>query len=452
MHDGSRSERGVIKKINAGTALLKLEHGALMADVDYSALALSIKQLNGAKSESPLQGWPLDNGEPKFINIPFKNVSLKSRDGVEDGNLYITLDSQINDCLAQNQRSGFVVHLSGCSASWRVLVEGDDLQPSWSARSKAETESVASQKMQSAPQKAPSAPQKETQKTNKQATASKSSLPIVLIALLGIVAVAAIAAAVWFFLFRSEPQSVIPEASATEVAQVEEPKANEPVAEEPKVNEPVAEEPKANEPVAEEPKANEPVAEEPKANEPVAEEPKANEPVAEEPKANEPVAEEPQANETVVEKPNTKKSFAPEVNVDETKVEEPQQQAQGAEPEAATTESEETNNACKLTETNDALLLKNCLASSPKPEQLEQLAQDALVNGRCDLAKRLITSLGRKGNANLAMLYAKYADPNVFYGNNCILKDANSAIYWYQKVLESGNNPEAQSALDKLQN
>ena len=392
MHDGSRSERGVIKKINAGTALLKLEHGALMADVDYSALALSIKQLNGAKSESPLQGWPLDNGEPKFINIPFKNVSLKSRDGVEDGNLYITLDSQINDCLAQNQRSGFVVHLSGCSASWRVLVEGDDLQPSWSARSKAETESVASQKMQSAPQKAPSAPQKETQKTNKQATASKSSLPIVLIALLGIVAVAAIAAAVWFFLFRSEPQSVIPEASATEVAQVEEPKANEPV------------------------------------------------------------AEEPQANETVVEKPNTKKSFAPEVNVDETKVEEPQQQAQGAEPEAATTESEETNNACKLTETNDALLLKNCLASSPKPEQLEQLAQDALVNGRCDLAKRLITSLGRKGNANLAMLYAKYADPNVFYGNNCILKDANSAIYWYQKVLESGNNPEAQSALDKLQN
>lgn len=412
MHDGSRSERGVIKKINAGTALLKLEHGALMADVDYSALALSIKQLNGAKSESPLQGWPLDNGEPKFINIPFKNVSLKSRDGVEDGNLYITLDSQINDCLAQNQRSGFVVHLSGCSASWRVLVEGDDLQPSWSARSKAETESVASQKMQSAPQKAPSAPQKETQKTTKQATASKSSLPIVLIALLGIVAVAAIAAAVWFFLFRSEPQSVIPEASATEVAQVEEPKANEPVAEEPKVNEPVAEEPKVNEPVA----------------------------------------EEPQANETVVEKPNTKKSFAPEVNVDETKVEEPQQQAQGAEPEAATTESEETNNACKLTETNDALLLKNCLASSPKPEQLEQLAQDALVNGRCDLAKRLITSLGRKGNANLAMLYAKYADPNVFYGNNCILKDANSAIYWYQKVLESGNNPEAQSALDKLQN
>ena len=398
MHDGSRSERGVIKKINAGTALLKLEHGALMADVDYSALALSIKQLNGAKSESPLQGWPLDNGEPKFINIPFKNVSLKSRDGVEDGNLYITLDSQINDCLAQNQRSGFVVHLSGCSASWRVLVEGDDLQPSWSARSKAETESVASQKMQSAPQKAPSAPQKETQKTNKQATASKSSLPIVLIALLGIVAVAAIAAAVWFFLFRSEPQSVIPEASATEVAQVEEPKVNEPAAEEPKVNEPVAEEPKVNEPVAEEPKANEPV--------------------AEEPKANEPVAEEPQANETVVEKPNTKKSFAPEVNVDETKVEEPQQQAQGAEPEAATTESEETNNACKLTETNDALLLKNCLASSPKPEQLEQLAQDALVNGRCDLAKRLITSLGRKGNANLAMLYAKYADPNVFYGNN----------------------------------
>ena len=50
------------------------------------------------------------------------------------------------------------------------------------------------------------------------------------------------------------------------------------------------------------------------------------------------------------------------------------------------------------------------------------------------------------------MLYAKYADPNVFHGNNCILKDANSAIYWYQKVLESGNNPEAQSALDKLQN
>ena len=362
MHDGARSERGVIKKINAGTALLKLEHGALMADVDYSALALSIKQLNGAKSESSLQGWPLDNGEPKFINIPFKNVSLKSRDGVEDGNLYITLDAQINDCLAQNQRAGFVVHLSGCSSSWRVLVEGDDLQLSWSVRSKAETESVASQNMQSAPQKAPSAPKRETQKTNKQAVASKSSLPIVLIALLGIVAVAAIAAAVWFFLFRSEPQVVIPEAPATEVAQVEEPKVNEPVAKE------------------------------------------------------------------------------------------PQQQAQVAEQEVATTESEVTNNACNLIETNDAHLLKNCLASSPKSEQLEQLAQDALASGRCDLAKRLITSLGRKGNANLAMLYAKYADPNVFHGNNCILKDANSAIYWYQKVLESGNNPEAQSALDKLQN
>lgn len=108
------------------------------------------------------------------------------------------------------------------------------------------------------------------------------------------------------------------------------------------------------------------------------------------------------------------------------------------------------SNPCSLSEGNDSILLKNCFNSTPSSETLENLAYEALDVQRCDLAKRLMSNLARNGNTKLALALAKYADPNVQESNSCIKKDAKSAAYWYQKVLEQSDNKEALAAMEKL--
>ncbi len=106
--------------------------------------------------------------------------------------------------------------------------------------------------------------------------------------------------------------------------------------------------------------------------------------------------------------------------------------------------------SCALTEKSDGEIIKNCLASKPDMKTLSTLSQDALEQGRCDLAKRIMASFGRSGNVDMALNYAKYADPNDSLHNDCIKKDKKTAVYWYQKVLEQGDNKIATSALERL--
>jgi carbonic anhydrase len=126
-----------------------------------------------------------------------------------------------------------------------------------------------------------------------------------------------------------EPMAEEPEA---EEAMVEEPKAEEAMAEEPKAEEPMAEEPEAEEAMAEEPKAEEAMAEEPKAEEAMAEEA-----MAEEPKAEEDMAEEPKAEEAMAEEPKAEDAMAEEAKAEEAMVEEPKAE----EPKAEEYEAEE---------------------------------------------------------------------------------------------------------------
>ncbi len=89
---------------------------------------------------------------------------------------------------------------------------------------------------------------------------------------------------------------------------------------------------------------------------------------------------------------------------------------------------------CDLSlERNDKLFLKACLDSAPSSDELMQTAQQAMDGGRCDIAIRIYSSLGRAGNEKAALLYARYLDPKESLSSSCVKKDESAAAYWYEK-------------------
>lgn len=89
---------------------------------------------------------------------------------------------------------------------------------------------------------------------------------------------------------------------------------------------------------------------------------------------------------------------------------------------------------CDLSlERNDKLFLKACLDSAPSSDELMQTAQQAMDGGRCDIAIRIYSSLGRTGNEKAALLYARYLDPKESLSSSCVKKDESAAAYWYEK-------------------
>ena len=102
---------------------------------------------------------------------------------------------------------------------------------------------------------------------------------------------------------------------------------------------------------------------------------------------------------------------------------------------------------------DDKVLLDACVRSKPQDSVIYKLGQDALAQNRCDLAKRIFTSVGRGGNKDAALMLGKLFDPNESsVSSNCFAKDSWSAVYWYEKARDAGEAVESEKALENLKN
>lgn len=103
--------------------------------------------------------------------------------------------------------------------------------------------------------------------------------------------------------------------------------------------------------------------------------------------------------------------------------------------------------ASKLT---DMELLRQFLATKPSTDDILARAEE-WKNGHCKAMLKMMVYSGHKNNdSRITFEYAKMYDPNLFKAGGCIEKaDKDTAIYWYQKSIDAGNN-DAKSYLEKL--
>ena len=108
--------------------------------------------------------------------------------------------------------------------------------------------------------------------------------------------------------------------------------------------------------------------------------------------------------------------------------------------------------SCDLNSTSDdKALISNCMASKPDNEVLLKLGNDALKSGRCDIASRVFSSLGRSGAQGAALTYARYFDPASDLSSGCVKKDAAQAKYWYEKARDNGSESDVKAATTALE-
>lgn len=144
-------------------------------------------------------------------------------------------------------------------------------------------------------------------------------------------------------------------------------------------------------------------------------------------------------------------------------VEEPQAQGpQATEPKTEQqTSAAPTQTAAAVTapcdlasSSSDTELLKNCLTTKPDANQLLALANEAQQAGRCEIAVRIYSSLGRTGDGEAAYIYADLFNPASDAASTCVKKDETQAKYWYEKARDLGDaalKDKALKALESLQ-
>ena len=95
--------------------------------------------------------------------------------------------------------------------------------------------------------------------------------------------------------------------------------------------------------------------------------------------------------------------------------------------------------------------VKGCLHSQPGSEQLLQVIDKAKASKRCDIAQRLYAYKAQSGDLNLAMRYAQEYDPKTAQANGCFSPDAQTAIYWYEVIVnQDPQRSEAKARLAEL--
>lgn len=112
-------------------------------------------------------------------------------------------------------------------------------------------------------------------------------------------------------------------------------------------------------------------------------------------------------------------------------------------------QSSSTVNGCSISNPNDSELIKACIQASVSSDEIIELSNQAFANKRCNLGKRLFSSIGRK-DGDVAFAYAQYFDKNSSISSECEQKNEKMAIYWYEKAYSLNESDEAQEALSKL--
>lgn len=143
---------------------------------------------------------------------------------------------------------------------------------------------------------------------------------------------------------------------------------------------------------------------------------------------------------------------APTQAKEEPKVTEPEAVAEVAKaPEMPAMVSSNLDAACQLqTGVDDMAFLQACLKTSPSEEQIQEIIAQAKNLGACSVAQRLYANKGQS-NPRIALAYAKEYDPQFAGSNICFNANKNTAVYWYETVMEmEPGNSEARIRLMEL--
>lgn len=95
--------------------------------------------------------------------------------------------------------------------------------------------------------------------------------------------------------------------------------------------------------------------------------------------------------------------------------------------------------------------VKGCLRSQPSSAQLVDVISKAKADKRCDIAQRLYAYKAQSGDTQMAMRYAQEYDPQTAKPGGCFSPDAQTAVYWYETIVNKDpQNNDAKARLAAL--
>lgn len=104
-----------------------------------------------------------------------------------------------------------------------------------------------------------------------------------------------------------------------------------------------------------------------------------------------------------------------------------------------------------MTKGNELAFVKGCLRSQPSSAQLLEVIAKAKAAKQCDVAQRLYAYKAQSGDTQMAMRYAEEYDPKTAQSGGCFSPDAQTAIYWYEIVVnQDSQNSGAKARLAEL--
>lgn len=100
---------------------------------------------------------------------------------------------------------------------------------------------------------------------------------------------------------------------------------------------------------------------------------------------------------------------------------------------------------------NSTAFVQQCLATKPESSVVQATIDEAKQAGRCDVAQRLYAYKSQGGDNAIALRYAREFDPHTTPASYCFMPDAETAVYWYELILQrDAGNTEAKAALQTL--
>lgn len=95
--------------------------------------------------------------------------------------------------------------------------------------------------------------------------------------------------------------------------------------------------------------------------------------------------------------------------------------------------------------------VQSCLQSQPDSKAIIETIEQAKQNNQCDVAQRLYAYKAQSGDAEIALNYAREYDPATASSQGCFNADKETAIYWYEAVLNhDAQNSEAKTRIEAL--
>lgn len=104
-----------------------------------------------------------------------------------------------------------------------------------------------------------------------------------------------------------------------------------------------------------------------------------------------------------------------------------------------------------MSNANALAFVQSCLKSHPSDSSLMSTIDAAIDNNQCDIAQRLYAYKAQAGDTKVAFKYAQQYDPDVKNTSKCFSPDKETAMYWYEIVVNNDSqNSEAKARLEAL--